>query len=447
MWLTYNRLVALRLACENSWAQIDVALKLRHDLIPSLVAAVAGYAGHEAETLTQVAELRSGAVAADGAAPAERGTAEARLGGSLMRMLVLAEDYPELRATENFSKLQDDLSAVEERISITRRVYNDTVETYNTKIAGLPLQPDRQRLRVRASRVLRGRRRCRDRTGDLAARQRWRIGGLSVGGLIWGVIWRVVIAAIVFLFFAILPSIFIPEEGTPKDFDISTATTRVKLQDDASLRVSENLEFHYHGGSFTGAYRDIPLRDGAEITGVTVFEGDERYQPGGNTRLGSSDRPGTFGTTETPDYNGVRVVWHYDKTKTEKTFTLVYDVKNAITAYDDVLDVGWTVWGDQWQFWLDDLGAQIATPDGSDPTEAWVSSFSAPDSGAIAAGQQPRGTRALGADPEIADGDGELRHASRPGGHRRRLPRTGPARRRQLGLAAPASSAATAPTR
>ena len=83
VWLTYNRLVALRLACENSWSQIDVALKLRHDLIPTLVAAVSGYAGHEAQTLTQVTELRGGAVDADDAGPAERGTAEARLGGSV----------------------------------------------------------------------------------------------------------------------------------------------------------------------------------------------------------------------------------------------------------------------------------------------------------------------------------------------------------------------------
>jgi LemA protein len=138
VWLTYNRLVALRLACENSWSQIDVALRLRHDLIPGLVAAVSGYAGHERATFENVSELRSEAMSADDAGPADRGTAEARLGGSLGRMLLLAEDYPELRATENFSKLQTDLSEVEEKISITRRVYNDTVETLNTKIQVFP---------------------------------------------------------------------------------------------------------------------------------------------------------------------------------------------------------------------------------------------------------------------------------------------------------------------
>jgi LemA protein len=136
--LTYNRLVSLRLAAENSWAQIDVALKLRHDLIPTLAAAVAGYAGHEQETLARVAADRSLAVAADTEAPAARSAKEAQLGGSLGRMLILAEDYPELRATENFSQLQTDLADVEEKIAITRRVYNDTVETLNTKVQVFP---------------------------------------------------------------------------------------------------------------------------------------------------------------------------------------------------------------------------------------------------------------------------------------------------------------------
>jgi LemA protein len=137
-WLTYNRLVELRLACEGSWSQIDVALRLRHDLVPTLVAAVSGYASHERTTFENVSELRSEAMAADDAGPADRGTAEARLGGSLGRMMLLAEDYPELRAAENFTKLQTELSSVEEKISITRRVYNDTVETYNTKIQVFP---------------------------------------------------------------------------------------------------------------------------------------------------------------------------------------------------------------------------------------------------------------------------------------------------------------------
>ena len=136
--ITYNRLVALRLACENSWAQIDVALKLRHDLVPNLAETVAGYAGHERRTFEEVARARAEAIARDSADPAERGAAEAALAGSLASVVLLAEDYPVLLASDNFSRLQSDLAEVEEKLSITRRVYNDTVETYNTKIQVFP---------------------------------------------------------------------------------------------------------------------------------------------------------------------------------------------------------------------------------------------------------------------------------------------------------------------
>jgi LemA protein len=136
--VTYNRLVQLRLACESSWSQIDVVLRLRHDLVPRLAAAVAGYAGHERQTFENVAAARSQAVGANDAAPAVRGPVEAVLGAAIGPALLLAEDYPELLATENFTQLQSELALVEEKISITRRVYNDTVETYNTKIQVFP---------------------------------------------------------------------------------------------------------------------------------------------------------------------------------------------------------------------------------------------------------------------------------------------------------------------
>ena len=136
--LTYNRLVSMRLRCKSSWAQIDVALRQRHDLIPALTGAVSGYAGHERRTLEEVAEARSAAIALSDAGPARRGGSEGRLGGGLAQTMLLVEDYPELRASERFEALQRDLAAVEERISITRRVYNDTVERYNTATAVFP---------------------------------------------------------------------------------------------------------------------------------------------------------------------------------------------------------------------------------------------------------------------------------------------------------------------
>ena len=136
--ISYNRLVRMRLACENSWAQIEVALKLRHDLVPNLVAAVSGYAGHERATFERTAEARGAAVAAVGSGPAAQGPVEGMLAAGITNLIGVAEAYPELEASENFASLQRDLSSVEERISITRRVYNDTVETLNTAVAVFP---------------------------------------------------------------------------------------------------------------------------------------------------------------------------------------------------------------------------------------------------------------------------------------------------------------------
>jgi len=136
--VTYNRLVRKRLACDNSWAQIEVALKLRHDLVPSLVGAVSGYAGHERATFERTAEARGAAVAAVGSGPAAQGPVEGVLAAGIGSLIGVAEAYPELRASENFAALQRDLASVEERISITRRVYNDTVETLNTAVAVFP---------------------------------------------------------------------------------------------------------------------------------------------------------------------------------------------------------------------------------------------------------------------------------------------------------------------
>lgn len=136
--ITYNRLVRMRLAVDNSWAQIEVALKLRHDLVPSLVETVAGYAGHESSVLIRTTEARGEATHAVGAGPATQGPLEGMLALGIGNLIGLAEAYPELKASENFIALQNELASIEERISITRRVYNDTVETLNTNVAIFP---------------------------------------------------------------------------------------------------------------------------------------------------------------------------------------------------------------------------------------------------------------------------------------------------------------------
>lgn len=132
----YNSLVKLRNRIEAAWAQIDVQLKRRWDLIPNLVETVKGYAGHERETLEAVIAARNAATTAQG--PEEKGKSENILTGALGKLFALSEAYPDLKANQNFSELQEELTATENRISFSRQHYNDQVLRYNTKIQTFP---------------------------------------------------------------------------------------------------------------------------------------------------------------------------------------------------------------------------------------------------------------------------------------------------------------------
>jgi LemA protein len=132
----YNRLVQLRNRVDNAWAQIEVQLKRRHDLIPNLVEAVKGYAAHERETFENVTRARAAAVAAQG--PQAQSEAEGFLSQALGRLFAVAEAYPELQADENFRQLQTELAETENRIAVSRQVYNDTVLTYHNAIQTVP---------------------------------------------------------------------------------------------------------------------------------------------------------------------------------------------------------------------------------------------------------------------------------------------------------------------
>ena len=132
----YNRFVRLRNRVDNAWAQIEVQLKRRWDLIPNLVETVRGYAEHERGTFEAVTEARANAQRAQG--PAETAAAEGILGAALGRLFAVAEAYPELQADENFRQLQDELAGTENRIAVSRQVYNDTVLSYNNAIQTFP---------------------------------------------------------------------------------------------------------------------------------------------------------------------------------------------------------------------------------------------------------------------------------------------------------------------
>jgi LemA protein len=132
----YNRFVRLRNRVDNAWAQIEVQLKRRWDLIPNLVESVKGYAAHERGTFEAVTEARAAAQNAKN--PAEAAQAEGILGAALGRLFAVAEAYPELQADENFRQLQTELSETENRIAVSRQVYNDTVLTFNNAIQTFP---------------------------------------------------------------------------------------------------------------------------------------------------------------------------------------------------------------------------------------------------------------------------------------------------------------------
>jgi LemA protein len=134
--MSFNRLVALRNRVDSAWAQIDVQLKRRHDLIPNLVETVKGYAAHERETLERVVQARNIAVSAQG--PQAQAEAESALSGTLKTLFAVTEAYPELKANQNFLQLQEELTSTEDRIAYSRQFFNDSVQKLNTTIETFP---------------------------------------------------------------------------------------------------------------------------------------------------------------------------------------------------------------------------------------------------------------------------------------------------------------------
>jgi LemA protein len=132
----YNGLVRLKVQCDNAWSDIDVQLKRRYDLIPNIVETVKGYAAHEKGTLEAVVSARNQAMTAQG--PAAKGEAEGMLTGALRQVFALAEAYPQLRAVESFTQLQNTLNEIEDTLQNARRYYNAVVRDFNTMIEQFP---------------------------------------------------------------------------------------------------------------------------------------------------------------------------------------------------------------------------------------------------------------------------------------------------------------------
>jgi LemA protein len=132
----YNGLVRLRNQVKNAWSQIDVQLKRRHDLIPNLVETAKGYMKHERDTLEAITNARSQAVQAQGVA--NQAKAEGELNNAISRFMLVVENYPDLKASQNFLSLQEELASTENKVSFSRQFYNDQVLGFNTKIESVP---------------------------------------------------------------------------------------------------------------------------------------------------------------------------------------------------------------------------------------------------------------------------------------------------------------------
>lgn len=132
----YNSLVQLRVRADSAWSDIDVQLKRRHDLIPNLVETVKGYAAHEKGTFENIAKFRSQAMQAT--TPADKAQAENQLTGALKSLFAVAENYPELKASEQFTGLQNSLNSIEDTIQNARRYYNAVIRDYNTRVQSFP---------------------------------------------------------------------------------------------------------------------------------------------------------------------------------------------------------------------------------------------------------------------------------------------------------------------
>ncbi|HSM01678.1 MAG TPA: DUF2207 domain-containing protein, partial [Acidimicrobiia bacterium] len=164
-----------------------------------------------------------------------------------------------------------------------------------------------------------------------------------------------------------------------KSYRVVEADVTIAVNADGSITVREDLTFSFDG-SFSGAYRDIPVRPGEEITSVVVSENAVDYAPGAPTGLGSSGDPGSFGVTDLGSI--VRVVWHYRASDERRTFSITYRMEGLAVAYDDVVDVNFKVWGQEWAFELDRLSAAMIVPSGAQPGEVlvWGHAASAPGS-------------------------------------------------------------------
>src|SRR5688500_4713284 len=226
---TFNRLIGLRQLGDNAWADIDVQLKRRHDLIPSVVAAVQGHAGYEKSTLDALVTARGRALQASNQGPASRAREEDPLGGALQRVVAVAEAYPELRAAASFAGLQRSLTEVEDHLQNARRYYNAVVRDFNTAIAQFPagIVAGMMRLKPREFFGL----------DDPSERAVPRV-------------------PLVLLLLSLAGTAL---QAQQKSYSIERFDARIRVNQDASIDVTETITARFVG-SWNGLFRTIPVK-------------------------------------------------------------------------------------------------------------------------------------------------------------------------------------------
>ena len=327
-WTVYafNRLTQLRQLGDNAWADIDVQLKRRHDLIPNVVAVVQGHAGYERSTLEAVVAARGRAVQAAQAGPATRAREEGPLGNALQRVLAVAEAYPELKAAASFASLQATLTDVENHLQNARRYYNAVVRDFNTAIAQFP------------SGIIAGMMRLKPREffglDDPSER-------------------TVPKVPLILLFLAFSATSL----SAQRSYSIERFDARIRVNRDASIDVTESITARFVG-SYNGLFRTIPIK--------------YRNAQGLNWTLGVSlqsarDDAGHSLRTETTreGANLKYKIWIPGAVNATRTLVLRYHATNGLRFFDEHDELYWNVTGDEWEVPIGAATAEIELPAGA----------------------------------------------------------------------------------
>src|SRR3989441_10666405 len=308
---TFNRLTRLRQLGDNAWADIDVQLKRRHDLIPSVVAVFQGHAGYERSTLEALTQARSRAIqAATAGGPATRAREEDPLGNALGRVFAVAEAYPELRAVASFAELQTTLTDVEDHLQNARRYYNAVVRDFNTAIAQFPAGVIASMMRLHPREVF-----GLDDPAEPAVPRvplALLIIGLSATAL----------------------------HAQQKSYSIERLEARVRVNRDASIDVTETITARFVG-SYNGLYRTIPV--------------EYRTAQGLNWTLGVSlqsaqdDAGRSLRTEKSRQGHYIKYkIWIPGAVNATCTLVLRYRATNGLRFFDEHDELYWNVTGHEW---------------------------------------------------------------------------------------------------